>query len=63
LAKILPGFFVLGIARLMTITKQATSRVTAIKLPDGQRDQTGKESLKELIRFRFSTLIDGSNNR
>jgi hypothetical protein len=59
MGKILPG----GIARLTILTKQATSRVTTVMRPDGQRDQTARESLKEVLRFHYSTLIDDSNNR
>jgi hypothetical protein len=52
---------VLGSARLMRVmAKQATSRVSTIKLPDGKHTQTGKETLKELFRVHFpdSKLID-----
>jgi hypothetical protein len=52
-----------GSARLMKImAKQATNRVSTIKLPDGQCTQTGKETLEELFRVHFpeSVLIDDS---
>jgi hypothetical protein len=43
---------ILGSARLMKI-KQATNRISTIKLPDGQCTHTGKENLKELFRVHF----------
>jgi hypothetical protein len=44
------------------MAKQATNKISAIKLPDGQHTQTGKETLKELFRIHFpdSKLIDDS---
>jgi hypothetical protein len=49
---------------MMIMAKQATSRVSTIKLPDGQCTQTGKKTLKELFRVHFpnSKLIDDSND-
>jgi hypothetical protein len=50
-----------GSARLMKVmAKQATNKVSTIKLPDGKHTQTGKETLKELFRVHFpdSKLID-----
>jgi hypothetical protein len=35
------------------MAKQATNKVSAMKLPDGQHTQTGKETLKELFRVHF----------
>jgi hypothetical protein len=54
-----------GSVRLMkVVTKQATSRVSTFKLPDGQHTQTGRETLKELFRVHFpdSWLINDSGN-
>jgi hypothetical protein len=54
-----------GSARLMKImAKQATNRVSTIKLPDGQYTQTGKATLKELFRVHFPDLelTDDSND-
>jgi hypothetical protein len=44
--------------------KQATNRVSTIKLPDGQYTRTGRETLKELFRGYFpdSRLTEDSNN-
>jgi hypothetical protein len=46
------------------ISKQATNRVSTIKLPDGQCTQTGEETLKQLFRVHFpgSMLTDYSND-
>jgi hypothetical protein len=52
-----------GSARLVRImAKQATSRVTTVKQPNGQQTKTGKKTLKELFRVHFpnSKLIDNS---
>jgi hypothetical protein len=54
-----------GSARLMKImTKQATSNVSTIMLPDGKHTQTGKETLKGLlwIHFRDSKLIENDSD-
>jgi hypothetical protein len=42
--------------------KQATKRVSTVKLPNGQQTETGKETLKELFRVHFpnSKMIDDS---
>jgi hypothetical protein len=47
------------------MAKQATNKVSSIKLPDGQHTQTGKERLKELFRVHFpvSNLIDDSGDK
>jgi hypothetical protein len=44
------------------MAKQATNKVSSIKLPDGQHTQSGKETLKELFRVHFpdSKLIHDS---
>jgi predicted Mrr-cat superfamily restriction endonuclease len=43
-----------GSARLMKVmAKQATNKVSTIKLPDGKHTRTGKETLKELFRVHF----------
>jgi hypothetical protein len=44
--------------------KQATKKVSTIKLPIGRHNQTGKETLKELFRVHFpdSKLIDDSGD-
>jgi hypothetical protein len=44
------------------MAKQATNKVSTIKLPNGQCTQTGKETLKELfgVHFPDSKLIDDS---
>jgi hypothetical protein len=44
------------------MAKQATSRVSAVKRPNGQQTETGKETLKELLSVHFphSKLIDDS---
>jgi hypothetical protein len=44
------------------MAKQATNRVSTVKLPDCQHTQTGKETLKDLFRVHFpdSKLIDDS---
>jgi hypothetical protein len=50
-----------GSARFMkNMAKQATNKVSAIKLPDGQYSPTGKETRKEMSRINFpdSKLID-----
>jgi hypothetical protein len=63
--EVLPGDHVPGGARLVKImAKQATNKVSAIKLPNGQHTQTGKETLKELFRVHFpdSKLIDDSGD-
>jgi hypothetical protein len=46
------------------MAKQATNRVSTIKLPDGRYPQTGRETLKELfgVHFPYSKLIDYSDN-
>jgi hypothetical protein len=46
------------------MAKQATNKVSTIKLPNGQHTQTGKETLKELFRVHFpdSNLIDDSDD-
>jgi hypothetical protein len=46
------------------MAKQATNKVSTIKLPDGQYTQTEKETLKELFRIHFpdSMLIDDSSD-
>jgi hypothetical protein len=46
------------------MAKQATTRVSTVKLPDGQCTQTGRETLEELFTVHFpeSTLIDDSND-
>jgi hypothetical protein len=46
------------------MAKQATNKVSIIKLPDGQHTQTGKETLIELFRVNFldSKLIDDSGD-
>jgi hypothetical protein len=52
-----------GSARLVRImAKQATSRVSTVKRPNGQQTEKGKETLKELFRVHFpdSKLIDDS---
>jgi hypothetical protein len=54
-----------GSARLMKVmAKQATNKVSAIKLPDGKHNQTGKETLKKLFRVHFpdSKLIDDDSD-
>jgi hypothetical protein len=54
-----------GGARLMKImAKQATNKVSTIKLPNGPHTQTGKETLKELFRVHFldSKLINDSDD-
>jgi hypothetical protein len=35
------------------MAKQATNKVSTIKLPDGQHNKTGKKTLKELFRVHF----------
>jgi hypothetical protein len=44
--------------------KQATNRVSTIKLPDGQYTQTGRNNLKELFRVYFpdSSINDDSGD-
>jgi hypothetical protein len=52
-----------GSVRLVRImAKQATSRVSTVKRPNGQQTETGKETLKELFRVHFpdSKMIDDS---
>jgi hypothetical protein len=46
------------------VAKQATNRVSTIKLPDGQYTQTGNGKLKELFRVHFphSKLIEDSDD-
>jgi hypothetical protein len=46
------------------IAKQATNKVSTIKLPNGQHTQKGKETLKELFRVHFpdSKLVDDSDD-
>jgi hypothetical protein len=46
------------------MAKQATNKVSTIKLPDGQHTQTGKETLKEMFRVHFpdSKLTDDSGD-
>jgi hypothetical protein len=38
---------------MKVMAKQATIKVSTIKLPDGKYTQTGKETLKELFRVHF----------
>jgi hypothetical protein len=47
------------------MAKQATNKVSTIKLPNGQHTQSGKETLKELFRVHFpdSKLIDDSDGQ
>jgi hypothetical protein len=47
---------------MRVMAKQATNKVSTIKLPNGQFTQTGRDTLKELIRVHFpdSKLIDDS---
>jgi hypothetical protein len=35
------------------MAKQATNRVSIVKLPKGQQTKTGKKTLKELFMFTF----------
>jgi hypothetical protein len=44
------------------MAKQATNKVSTIKLPDGKHTQTGKRTLKEMYRVHFpdSKLTDDS---
>jgi hypothetical protein len=54
-----------GSARLMRVTaKQATNRVSTVKLPNGQLTETGKGTLEELFRVHFpdSKPIDDSRD-
>jgi hypothetical protein len=54
-----------GSARLMMImAKQATNKVSTIKLPNGQYTETGRETLSELFRVHFpdSKLIVNLDN-
>jgi hypothetical protein len=46
------------------MTKQVTKRVSTIKLPGSQYTQTGRETLRELLRVNFpdSRLPDDSDN-
>jgi hypothetical protein len=46
------------------MAKQATKRVSTIKLPNGQYTGTGRETLSELFRVHFpnSGLIDNLDN-
>jgi hypothetical protein len=46
------------------MAKQATNKVSTIKLPDGQHTQSRKETLKQLFRVHFpdSKLIDDSGD-
>jgi hypothetical protein len=46
------------------MAKQATNKVSTIKLPDGQYIQTGKGTLEELFRVHFpdSNSIDDSGD-
>jgi hypothetical protein len=39
------------------MAKQATNRVSTIKPPDGQCNQTGKETLEELFRVHFPESV------
>jgi hypothetical protein len=41
----------------MCQAKQATNRVSTIKLPDGRCTTTGKETLEELFRVHFPELV------
>jgi hypothetical protein len=55
-----------GSARLMKVmVKQATNKVSTIKLPDGKHTHTGNGTLKELFRVHFpdSKLTDDSGDR
>jgi hypothetical protein len=49
---------------MMIMAKQATNRVSTIKLPDDQYTQTEKETLKELFRVHppGSKLTDDSGD-
>jgi hypothetical protein len=49
---------------MMIMAKQATNKVSIIKLPDGQCTQTGRETVKELFRVHFceSVQTDDSND-
>jgi hypothetical protein len=46
------------------MAKQATNKISTIKLPVGQHTQTGKETLKELFRVHFldSKVTDDSGD-
>jgi hypothetical protein len=35
------------------MAKQATNRVSTVKLPNGQQNETGKVTLKKLFRVHF----------
>jgi hypothetical protein len=45
------------------MAKQATNRVSTIKLPDGQYTQTEKETLKELFRVHFPHSNEGQGQQ
>jgi hypothetical protein len=47
------------------MAKQATNRVSTVKLPNGQLTETGKGTLEELFRVYFpdSKLIDNSRDK
>jgi hypothetical protein len=49
---------------MKVMAKQATNKVSTIELPDGKHTQTGKETLKELLRVHFpdSKLIDNDSD-
>jgi hypothetical protein len=49
---------------MKVMAKQATNKVSTIKLSDGKHTQTGKETLKKLFRAHFhdSKLIDDSGD-
>jgi hypothetical protein len=47
------------------MAKQATNKVSIIKLPNGQHTETGKETLRELFRVHLpdSKLIDSGDGQ
>jgi hypothetical protein len=49
---------------MKVMAKQATNRVSTLKLPDDRYPQTGRETLKELFRahFPYSKFTDYSDN-
>jgi hypothetical protein len=49
---------------MKVMAKQATNKVSTLKLPDGKHNQTVKETLKELFRVHFpdSKLTDDSGD-
>jgi hypothetical protein len=55
-----------GGARIMRVlAKQATNRVSTVKLPNGQLTKTGKRTLEELFRVHFpdSKPVDNSRDK